>query len=511
VTSRRTRKDLAAGSPLAGVDLEALLRANGIDPAVLGGRVSAAVDGPFGFTRFQPAPLDPPAESLVFRVRLDLVDARPPVWRRLELAGDLTLDHLHQVLQAAMGWSDSHLHSFVMGPGRFDPRRQGFLTDADVEEGEEGVHEADVRLDQVVREVGDKLHYEYDFGDGWQHVLKVEDVRHRAGTDPRATCLGGARACPPEDIGGVHAYREVVEALAGRADHLSEELSERLDWLPDDFDPLQFDPEATDADVRDAAEQGRPPVGFDAAWARLCAPLDPAVSGVALRLPPDARATVALWVGEATAATEQLDDDVAAHVAAPWQAFLTHVGDGLRLTGAGYLTPATVEHLVAVLDAGGRLGPHADIVFGKGNREEHVRPAGHLWRSAKEAGLLRKSKGMLLPTKVARAVHGDDQALARLLADRLPRGRADHERDAGALLLLAAAAGHPLDPPTLAQHLGAAGWEVDGRSPDDWVAWDWARPTSAVLAVAGWNPGRASELAHEPAVAAFARLAVRAG
>ncbi len=133
-----------------------------------------------------------------FRVRLDLRDTKPPVWRRLEVSGDITLPRLHDVIQTAMGWTNSHLHRFRTG---VDHRSPYFLAPFDFEEGEDGMAEDDVRLDQLVREKGDALWYEYDFGDSWDHVLKVEAVLPKPPEQVR--CTGGRMACPPEDCGGV--------------------------------------------------------------------------------------------------------------------------------------------------------------------------------------------------------------------------------------------------------------------------------------------------------------------
>ena len=123
--------------------------------------------------RSEPTLLPVPIATRGFRVRLDLHGAKPPIWRRLELPGDLTLPRVHDVIQSAMGWYDSHLHRFRTGN---DHRSPYFVTDFDLDEGEEGLLEDDVRLDQILAEKGDELWYEYDFGDGWDHRLVVEEV-----------------------------------------------------------------------------------------------------------------------------------------------------------------------------------------------------------------------------------------------------------------------------------------------------------------------------------------------
>ena len=142
-------------------------------------------------------PLPPVVHRL--RVRIELDETEPPVWRRLEVAGDLNLTELHDVLQTAMGWTDSHLHNFLASRDRRVPP---ILTDVDEEEGEEDLHERDVRLDQVLQEVGDEFYYAYDFGDGWEHAIRLEEVLAYDDSLPRARLLAGDRACPPEDCGG---------------------------------------------------------------------------------------------------------------------------------------------------------------------------------------------------------------------------------------------------------------------------------------------------------------------
>ena len=102
------------------------------------------------------------SEVVTYRVRIDLNRTRPPLWRRLELASDLFLDQVHEVIQMAFGWTDSHLHQFGSGPGRYGPETEHYLCPFQVGDGETGVPEEDVRLDEVLADVGDKLFYDYD-------------------------------------------------------------------------------------------------------------------------------------------------------------------------------------------------------------------------------------------------------------------------------------------------------------------------------------------------------------
>jgi hypothetical protein len=122
----------------------------------------------------------------------------------------MTLPELHQVIQAAMGWTDTHLQEFSVGTGHNAPT---FMNDFDKSEGAPGLGEQGVRLDQVMREVGDKLTYVYDFGDYWRHRIKLEKVLSESPVAPTVT--GGRRACPPEDIGGIWGYQEAVKLVEG--------------------------------------------------------------------------------------------------------------------------------------------------------------------------------------------------------------------------------------------------------------------------------------------------------
>src|SRR5690625_2763574 len=161
-----------------------------------------------GFSPFAPPQAElrrPPLETVsTYRLRVDLDYARPPIWRRLELRSDLTLDRVHDIIQTAFGWWDTHLHIFTLGGRAYDRSVENFLCPFDVEEGESpGTPESAVRLDETIQEVGDKLFYLYDYGDDWGHTIKLEAVLPRQSNTPDAWCTGGRRAAPPEDCGGL--------------------------------------------------------------------------------------------------------------------------------------------------------------------------------------------------------------------------------------------------------------------------------------------------------------------
>lgn len=203
-------------------------------------RVLAARIPPAGL--FEQAP--PPSrrrprrsDVVAYRVRVDLKGTRPPLWRRLELASDLFLNQVHEVIQVAFGWTDSHLHQFGSGPAHYGPETEHYLCSFQVEEGDSGIPEEDVRLDEVLGEAGDKLFYDYDFGDGWEHVIRLEAVLPRKISEPKAVCVAGRRDGPAEDCGGVYAYELICAATdPGNPDH-TDAVAELARSYGDSVDP----------------------------------------------------------------------------------------------------------------------------------------------------------------------------------------------------------------------------------------------------------------------------------
>jgi len=200
---------------------------------------------PFGASTPVPSRRRPRREDVVtYRIRVDLNEAKPPIWRRLELASDLTLDQLHDIVQTAMGWTDSHLHEFASGDNPTDRLAEHYRPQESLDNDLPGVDEVSVRLDEVLVEPGDRLFYNYDFGDDWSHTLRLEAVSPREPEQPSAACLAGARACPPEDCGGRWGYADLKEILA---DPSHERDQEMIDWLGLE-NSSAFDPSAVATD-----------------------------------------------------------------------------------------------------------------------------------------------------------------------------------------------------------------------------------------------------------------------
>jgi hypothetical protein len=181
-----------------------------------------------------------PAHNVIVQIKVKLLGvAKPPVWRRLQLRADTRLDHLHEILQAALGWENYHMHVFSFGDEEFgnpDPEL-GFSDERQVTLGE-------------LIDLGARFRYTYDFGDDWEHEITVEDLLD---TDPDThypVLVAAKGACPPEDCGGRWGYANLREILAD-PDH--DEHQQMLEWLgldnASEFDPAAVTTEGIDYEL----------------------------------------------------------------------------------------------------------------------------------------------------------------------------------------------------------------------------------------------------------------------
>jgi hypothetical protein len=430
--------------------------------ALLSGRVSSILEKLD--TTAEPVLRPAPTKVSGFRVRLDLHGASPPVWRRLEMPGDLTLPRVHDAIQAAMGWTDSHLHRFRTGR---DHRSPYFITSFDLDEGEDGVLEDDVRLDQLVSTEGAELWYEYDFGDGWDHALKVEAVLD----EPPATvrCLGGRRACPPEDCGGIGGYDELaVWVRSGYDDALLpdgfDNAAHAHGWLPLDWHPDHFDVDEVNAALAVAVAE---PVAVTGELAELVDQLER--RGIRML-----REVLGRPLSHGPTDVAEAD---AARLTETYRIFLDVIGDGVVLTAAGYLPPAVVEQFA---ERSGITG----WWIGKANREDLTPPVAALRDTGRALGLVAVRKGQLTPTAAGVRGRQDPYALWGHIVGRLPLGTKDSDRHAGWMALAVAGSGA--------------------------TAEDWRETISDLLFALGWRANRDRHSlppAHSPTLAVLEELA----
>lgn len=191
--------------------------------------------------------------ALVYQLKIQLKGSRPPIWRRVEVASNLRLDLLHEVIQGSFEWDDSHLHAFRTGgfPGRSYARAdEDFVL-------EDTLDESMVTLAELVTAEGQKLDYVYDFGDGWDHAITLEKIlpADPAGSGRMPRCTGGRRAAPMEDSGGLGGWAWKVEAANDPTHPDHREIREWLGHLglEDDaqIDPAAFDVEQVNETLRD--------------------------------------------------------------------------------------------------------------------------------------------------------------------------------------------------------------------------------------------------------------------
>lgn len=172
------------------------------------------------------------ADSIV-SLKITLKGAKPPIWRRILVHGSMTLAELSEAILTSMGWVGGHLHAFDLDGRQYgDPATTDDVAD-----------ENRLTLNGVLKSGVKRFGYDYDFGDGWEHVVAVEKTFAPVGGQTYPACVDGKRNCPPEDCGGVWGYAELLEILA---DPAHPEQEERLEWIGGDFDPEEFDASAAD-------------------------------------------------------------------------------------------------------------------------------------------------------------------------------------------------------------------------------------------------------------------------
>jgi hypothetical protein len=183
-----------------------------------------------------------PAHNVIVQIKVKLLGVtKPPVWRRVQLRADTRLDHLHEILQAALGWENYHLHAFSFGEEEFGPR--------DPELGLDFSDERRVALGELT-DIGARFRYTYDFGDNWEHEIHVEDLLDPDPETHYPILVAAKGACPPEDCGGTWGYADLKDTLA---DPSHDEHQDKLEWLrlnnASEFDPTAVPSEDIDYEL----------------------------------------------------------------------------------------------------------------------------------------------------------------------------------------------------------------------------------------------------------------------
>lgn len=177
----------------------------------------------------------------VYQFKITMKDIKPIIWRRILVPETYDFWDLHVAIQDAMGWLDYHLHVFRIRRKHAHSVTEIGIPDEDRFEDEpEMLAGWGIPISSYFNEVGVRVEYEYDFGDSWEHDIVFEGILTKEKNQKYPKCIDGARACPPEDCGGVPGYYNLLEIIS---DPDNEEYEEMMTWLGGKYDPDEFSPD----------------------------------------------------------------------------------------------------------------------------------------------------------------------------------------------------------------------------------------------------------------------------
>lgn len=184
----------------------------------------------------------------VYQFKITLTHIQPPIWRRIQVPELYSFWDLHVAIQDVMGWFDYHLHEFeIIAPDTGVKDSIG-IPHEDFDMEREILPGWEQKIADYFSMENRVAYYDYDFGDGWEHTVKLEKIIPRDKTVEYPICIGGKRACPPEDVGGVGGYEYFLKIISD-PDH--EEYEEMIEWAGGSFDPEHFDIEEVSFDDPD--------------------------------------------------------------------------------------------------------------------------------------------------------------------------------------------------------------------------------------------------------------------
>jgi hypothetical protein len=175
----------------------------------------------------------------ILSIKITLNRTDPPIWRRILVPSSVTFFDLHHILQIGMGWKNSHLFEFLVGDyklGYINPH-EAFEDMADANE---------VTLDLLLLKEGLAFTYLYDFGDGWEHTVTVENLLEKDKEKNYPICIDGQLNCPPEDSGGTYGFYQTLEILK---DKKHSEYEFMKNWVGGGYNPEKFDVEKVNKEL----------------------------------------------------------------------------------------------------------------------------------------------------------------------------------------------------------------------------------------------------------------------
>ncbi len=155
-------------------------------------------------------------KNIVLQFKIELKNLEPLIWRRILVPSIYNFWDLHVAIQDSLGWQDYHLHHFeIRGKGKHKPESIGI---PDFDGASEGFNEAypgwEISVVSRFNDLGVKAEYIYDYGDDWRHSVLLEGYLLKEKNEKYPQCIGGERACPPEDCGGIGGYFRLLQILS---------------------------------------------------------------------------------------------------------------------------------------------------------------------------------------------------------------------------------------------------------------------------------------------------------
>ncbi len=185
----------------------------------------------------------------IIQLKITLQGTEPPIWRRILVDKKTTFFELHHIIQIAMGWDNYHLYEFKIKDYRIgEPYKD------DEGWGDKLIDASKKTLDSVISDTKVKFEYTYDFGDSWQHLIKVEKFLQKAENVKYPICIDGELNCPPEDCGGVWGFYDLMEIIKNNK---HPEHNEMLEWLGGHYDAEHFNKELVNKELEPLERQSR--------------------------------------------------------------------------------------------------------------------------------------------------------------------------------------------------------------------------------------------------------------
>lgn len=189
---------------------------------------------------------------MVHQLQISLNETNPQVWRNFKINSHVTFHQLHIAIQIVMGWRNCHPYEFetLMVPYNMSENERLLLIQSEsrkvykiVPEIEDNYFDNNnltpsnsIEIIDVLTEINSEIAYNYDFGDAWEHVIKVENIiENEILLSPQ--CINGAMCCPPENCGGIYGFNNLLTIITNRK---NPKFNETIKWLGNKFNPNAF-------------------------------------------------------------------------------------------------------------------------------------------------------------------------------------------------------------------------------------------------------------------------------